>query len=338
VAYKSAKTFLISLIPVFCVLFSTHSHAQLFTFESTCQPAIGDSVVSDAFQKQCISPWINSKGNPSFITSKTISDAALLAHQEAITLSKSFDHCAVYNIQLLVKTNRASAGKLELVFKKQNESPFVLTLSLSSASAKGWVQLFAHGIHLEHDFESVDLVFRSENNSLLIDELEISSTCVPTLHIGQATGTISSAEEIKFNPVSIKPNDTLRVLASKSILLSGEVVLKEGSEVRLGIAPCTTKNKKCEVVIEPVPPKNFAVYNFLTPNGDGQNDTFYIENLEEFPNAELIILSKSGKIVFHSKGYKNDWDGGSESKGIYTYQLRLKEGEKPLTGELLLER
>lgn len=323
---------------VFCVLISTHSHAQLFTFESTCKPSIGDSIVSDAFHKQCISSWSNSKGNPSLITSKTISGAALLADQEAITLSKSFDHCSVYNIQLLVKTTQPSAGKLELVFKKQNESPFVLTLSLSSASTQGWIQLFAHGIHLEHDFESLELVFRSENNSLLIDEFEISSTCIPSLQIGQAIGVVASSEEITFKPVTIQPNDTLRALASKSILLSGEVVLKEGSEVRLGIAPCTTKNKKCEIVKEPVPPKNFAVYNFLTPNGDGQNDTFYIENLEEFPNAELLILSKSGKIVFHSDAYKNDWDGGNESKGIYTYQLRLKEGEKPLKGELLLER
>lgn len=330
----SLRIFLISL----SLLFASHSNAQVFTFASNCQPSVGDSIVSDAFQKQCISPWSNSKGNPSFLTSKTILGAALLAHQEAIKLSKSFDHCAVYNIQFLVKTKMASAGKLELVFKKLNESPFVLTFSLSSASSQGWVQLFAHGIHLEHDFESLELVFRSENNSLLIDELEISSTCVPTLHISQATGTISSAEEIKFSPVSIKPNDTLQVMAGESILLSDEVVLLEGSEVRLGIAPCKAKNEKCEVVIETMPPKNFAVYNFLTPNGDGQNDTFYIENLEEFPNAELIILSKSGKIVFHSKGYKNDWDGGSESKGIYTYQLRLKEGEKPMTGELLLER
>ena len=331
---QSLRIFLISL----SLLFASRSYAQVFSFASSCQPAIGDSVVSDAFHKQCISSWNNSKGNPSFIVSKEIPNAALLAHQEGIMLTKLFDHCAIYNIQLVVKTNMASASKLELVFKKQNESAFVLTLSLLSTSAHGWIQLFAHGIFLEHDFESLELVFKSENNSLLIDELEISSTCIPSLQIGQATGNVSSSEEITFKPITIKPNDTLRVSAGKSILLSGEVVLKEGSEVRLGIAPCTTTNEKCAVVIEPTPPKNFAVYNFLTPNGDGQNDTFYIENLEEFPNAELLILSKSGKIVFHSNAYKNDWDGGSESKGIYTYQLRLKEGEKPLKGELLLER
>ncbi len=332
---KSLRSFLISLICVFSVLSTHHSYAQVFTFGSTCQPAAGDSVVADAFAKQCVASWDKAQGNPDFFTSKG-TNAALLAHQEGIRLRQSFEHCVVYNIRLQVKTHQTSTAHLELVFRNA-ESTFKITRSLSESSAAGWVQLYSHGIRLPKDFETLDLVFKSENNTLLIDELEITTVCVPSLKIGKATGTISSAEEVAFKPMTINALDTLNVLAGKSIVLSDEIVLKEGSEVRLVIAPCVTKNEACKDIPFPEP-KEFAIYNFLSPNGDGQNDTFYIENLDDFPNAELRIFSKSGKMVFHSPTYKNDWDGGNESKGIYTYHLKLKEGDKPLTGELLLER
>lgn len=335
---KQLRFFLVSFCSVLCTLTPTVSHAQVFTFASSCQPTIGDSVVSEAFEKQCITWWNKSNGNPSFFSSTEVKDAALLQDQDAIRWSKSFNHCTVYNFQLLVRTSQLSQSQLELLFRKQNAS-YSIRISLPNIGSKGWVQLFSQGVQLPDDFESLDIVFKGQNNSVLVDRLEISSECIPSLQLGQATGVVASVEEVTFKPVTINPNDTLRVSASKRIVLSDEIILKEGSEITLKIDSCKASKTKCpDAVPQPVPPKIFAVYNFLSPNGDGQNDTFYIENLEEFSNAELMILSKTGKVVFHSRSYKNDWDGGREGKGIYTYQLKLKEGEKPLTGELLLVR
>ncbi len=59
--------------------------------------------------------------------------------------------------------------------------------------------------------------------------------------------------------------------------------------------------------------------NVFTPNGDGINDFFYIENLEYFPNSKLEVFNRWGKLVYNSNNYQNDWDGGNQKTGTYYY-------------------
>lgn len=134
------------------------------------------------------------------------------------------------------------------------------------------------------------------------------------------------AEKVIFQPLFLPSGDSLTIKAGESIIVGNEVSFLAGSEVVLSIVPCST------------PIKQLAVYNFLTPNGDGQNDVFYIEGLEAYPQAELAILNKLGKVIYQASPYTNNWDGGNESKGIYTYHLKLNQSTKPFRGELLLER
>ncbi len=49
--------------------------------------------------------------------------------------------------------------------------------------------------------------------------------------------------------------------------------------------------------------------NILTPNGDGVNDTWVVENLDMYPNHEVRIFDKSGRILYTKRGYANDWNG-----------------------------
>ena len=49
--------------------------------------------------------------------------------------------------------------------------------------------------------------------------------------------------------------------------------------------------------------------NLLTPNGDGQNDKWEIENLSSYPNNQLVIMDRSYRVIYLKKDYANDWDG-----------------------------
>lgn len=78
------------------------------------------------------------------------------------------------------------------------------------------------------------------------------------------------------------------------------------------------------------------VYNAITPNGDGMNETFVFDILnlrpDDFPNNELIIFNRWGDIIYEAKPYNNDWDGTSANgkmvpEGTYYYVLRLNIGE-----------
>jgi len=56
---------------------------------------------------------------------------------------------------------------------------------------------------------------------------------------------------------------------------------------------------------------DLVFYNTFTPNGDGINDTWYIGNIFHYPNNDLSIYNRYGKIVYFSHQYQNQWDGKS---------------------------
>ena len=41
-----------------------------------------------------------------------------------------------------------------------------------------------------------------------------------------------------------------------------------------------------------------------------------------YESSELTIFNRWGRVVFHSKDYQNDWDGGGLSDGTYFYVLK----------------
>ena len=70
--------------------------------------------------------------------------------------------------------------------------------------------------------------------------------------------------------------------------------------------------------------------NILTANGDGKNDTWMIKDVEQYPDNEVTILDRAGRIVYHTKNYKNTWAGPVNLPGqdTYYYIIKLKKGGK----------
>ena len=68
-----------------------------------------------------------------------------------------------------------------------------------------------------------------------------------------------------------------------------------------------------------------VVYNVVTPNADGYNDTWIIDNIWAYPEAEVIIFNRYGMEVYRGTNYANDWDGTYEGKdlpdGAYYYVI-----------------
>jgi gliding motility-associated-like protein len=73
------------------------------------------------------------------------------------------------------------------------------------------------------------------------------------------------------------------------------------------------------------------VYNGFSPNGDSQNDVFFIEGIDFFPNTAVTIYDRWGNSVYTSKNYKNDWNGtfkgGIVPDGTYFYLVRMGNGD-----------
>lgn len=78
-------------------------------------------------------------------------------------------------------------------------------------------------------------------------------------------------------------------------------------------------------------PVDLFIPNVITPNGDGINDYFVIsakgsdQPINDFyESSDLIIFNRWGRIVFRSKNYQNNWDGGNLPDGTYFYVLKCK--------------
>jgi len=80
------------------------------------------------------------------------------------------------------------------------------------------------------------------------------------------------------------------------------------------------------------------ITNLFSPNGDGVNDTWYIENIQNFPDNEVKVYNIYGNIVYSKKGYTNDWKGtynGTElPDGTYYYVLTFDSINKVFKGSV----
>ncbi|MCX2740668.1 ice-binding family protein [Pontibacter anaerobius] len=64
--------------------------------------------------------------------------------------------------------------------------------------------------------------------------------------------------------------------------------------------------------------------NVFSPNNDGTHDVWEIRNLTNYPDSEVTIINRWGNQVYHSKAYKNNWNGDNLSEGTYFYVVRVK--------------
>ncbi|HLP22221.1 MAG TPA: Ig-like domain-containing protein [Chitinophagales bacterium] len=70
----------------------------------------------------------------------------------------------------------------------------------------------------------------------------------------------------------------------------------------------------------------------ISPNGDGQNDSFYINCNSDFPSSTLRIFNRWGDEVYRSEGhYNNDWYGRNQTgkdlpDGTYFYIFDYGDG------------
>lgn len=91
-----------------------------------------------------------------------------------------------------------------------------------------------------------------------------------------------------------------------------------------------------------VPYTELIANNMISPNGDGVNDTWIVKNILLYPNNELKIYDRAGRVVFEMIGYDNSWDGSFNGNPLpedsYYYILFLDSGKAKRTGFITILR
>lgn len=88
--------------------------------------------------------------------------------------------------------------------------------------------------------------------------------------------------------------------------------------------------------------KTLLANNILTPNGDGVNDVWIVKNIDLYPNNEVVIFDRAGRVVFRQFDYNNTWDGTINGLALpedtYYFALYINSGKGKLTGFISIVR
>ena len=96
----------------------------------------------------------------------------------------------------------------------------------------------------------------------------------------------------------------------------------------------------------------FRVYNEFSPNGDGINEFFKLQCIEDYPENTVEIFNRWGNLVYRVEGYNNEtvlFVGRSQGRvnmqvneelptGTYFYMIDLGNGSDVVKGWLYLNR
>jgi len=85
----------------------------------------------------------------------------------------------------------------------------------------------------------------------------------------------------------------------------------------------------------------------FSPNDDGINDGYVIDDIQSYQGNKLWIYNRWGNLVYKATDYANEWDGVSNVKGMYFgtkvpsgtyfYILDLNDGSSPRSGYLIIK-
>lgn len=187
----------------------------------------------------------------------------------------------------------------------------------------------SQGGSLEKIF-NIALTNGNENPTIENQFFAISENRIPNTSIGFVTAADLDANEmfsfrIIGSQIDFGINDSTAELTS-SRTFNYEINTSYNIEIEVtdlgGLKDTATMNIEILDLIE----GSLSTAGYFSPNGDGRNDEWKIQNVELYSDFSLTIFSVSGEIVYDiPNNYNNDWKGtfkGTElPEGIYYYFL-----------------
>jgi gliding motility-associated-like protein len=182
---------------------------------------------------------------------------------------------------------------------------------------------------------------------------------VTSLTITPTAADTGATIKVNTNPVKSGTASPGITLAVGSNTIDVTVTASDGTSVRMYAITVTRAAGSVDAfgpgvsVTDPVKTPEMAndgilVHQGISPNGDGINDFLMIEGIQAYPANKLMIMDRSGQLVYEASGYNNSskvFDGHSSKNGqmqlpgTYFYQLNytVKGITKTKTGFIVLK-
>jgi len=148
----------------------------------------------------------------------------------------------------------------------------------------------------------------------------------------QIQSNASAAVSYSWSPITYLVDPT--AMAPKAIANTSI----EYSVVATSSAGCKSFSKMLVTVVD----SELQISNYMSPNGDGINDTWKVNNLNFIKNFTIDIIDQWGNEMFHKdSNYNNEWDGTNGNiqvpDGVYYYLIK-DNGRVKYKGSITLLR
>ncbi len=128
------------------------------------------------------------------------------------------------------------------------------------------------------------------------------------------TGTISNTDDYYWtNSLNNQIDSTL----TTSFLSTNSV---EYTLYAISLEGCVDSSSVVVTIDKP-----FVSSNYVSANGDGNNDSWQIQPLEKISGCVVRIFNTFGQIIFESDNYQNDWTGSDFPDGDYYFEISCED-------------
>ena len=209
-------------------------------------------------------------------------------------------------------------------------APTVATIATTNSAAGNYVLTVTGGT--------------SANYTITYQNGQLTVYALPVINIAAGKTTISRGDQIQL----VATGGTSYSWANANGIIAGQ------NGATLTVRPSLTTTYQVTVTnangctdtksirIEVIEDFKIAGTNLLTPNGDGYNDFFVLENIDLYPNNVVKIFDKAGRLVYSKVKYDNTWDGTFNgiplAEGTYYYIVDFGKGNAVKKGFISIVR
>ncbi|WP_305982873.1 BspA family leucine-rich repeat surface protein [Roseivirga thermotolerans] len=239
-------------------------------------------------------------------TSFTVDGSTLKANNTSF----NFEDKASYSVR--IETNDGEGGTFakafEITVTNVNEAPFTLSLTNATIEEADEAQEVGQLMSLDPD-----------NGDSFTYSLVAGDGDADNAQFAISGNTLSTAGAIDFEDGASR---SIRVQVADA----GGLTFEQTFSITIE-----------DVVAEPV--REYTqnqpgadVKNVFSPNGDGINETWVIEDLLDNPFNQVKIFAQGGKLIYSKVNYTNDWAGTFKDNpvpdGTYYYEILIFENEQ----------